>query len=68
MQREGLGACDGSELYFETKHKCTEKCTTGSIARAGSEARPGSERRRPATGQNTERIRSSVVNGGRRPE
>ena len=55
MQREGLGACDG------TKHICTEKCTKGFRARAGSGARPESERRRsasgrppvPSTGQNT---------------
>ena len=40
MQRKGLGACDGSELYFETQHNCTVKCTMGSMARAGSEARP----------------------------
>ena len=38
VQREGLGACDGSELYFETKHSCTEKCTMGS--------RPGPAQRR----------------------
>ena len=51
MQREGLGACDGSEFYFETKHNCTEKCTMGSRARVGSEALPLSERRRPAAGR-----------------
>ena len=43
MQREGLGACDGSELeyYFdsEKQHNCTSKCTMGSRARTGSEAR-----------------------------
>ena len=50
MQREGLGACDGSELYFETKHNSTEKCTMGSRARAGSGARPGSEQRPAAAG------------------
>ena len=54
MQREGLGAGDGSEQYFETKHKMfTEKCTMGSRARAGSEARPESERRRLAAGRRT---------------
>ena len=57
---------DGSELDFEIKHICAEKCTMGSImpaarAAGGSEARPESERRRPAadrrpvpsTGQST---------------
>ena len=64
MQRdsEGLRKGDSSELYFETKHNhCTGKHTMGSLARAGSEARPGSERRRlaagwrpvPSTGQST---------------
>ena len=34
MQREGLGMCDGSESYFETKHNCAEKFTLVSLARA----------------------------------
>ena len=29
MQREGLRAFDGSELYFETKHYCTGKVYNG---------------------------------------
>ena len=44
MQREGLGACAGSEAYFETKHNCTEKCTMGSMARAVSERVGGAAR------------------------
>ena len=40
--------CDSSHLYFEIKHNGTGKCTMGFLARAGSEPRPGSERRRPA--------------------
>ena len=43
IQREGLGAYDGLELYFETKHNCAEKFTIGSMVRGGSEARPASE-------------------------
>ena len=31
MQREGPRKGDGSELYFETKRKCTGKCTMGSL-------------------------------------
>ena len=44
MQREGLRKGDCLELYFdsETKPNCTERCTMGSLAWAGSEARPGS--------------------------
>ena len=39
------------ELYFETKHNCTENCIVGSMAWAGSEA--GSGRRRPAAGRHS---------------
>ena len=45
MQLKGLRACDGSEIYFETKHDCTEPCSMGSMARAGSEALPVAGRR-----------------------
>ena len=63
MQCEGLGACYCSALYFETKHNGTEKCTSGSVARAGPEVwqwpaaggQKGPEltepARRPATGR-----------------
>ena len=34
MQREGLGTCDSSELYFETEHRCTGKSAAGSVNRA----------------------------------
>ena len=58
-QREGLRKGDCSELYFVTKHNHIGKCTMGSLAGAGSEGWPGSERRWPAAGraasrQNTE--------------
>ena len=43
MQREGLGMCGGSELYFKTKTNCTEMSTTGSMALACSEAQQGTE-------------------------
>ena len=34
MQREGLGACDGSALYFETKHNGTEESLYNGLATA----------------------------------
>ena len=51
LGRAGNVTCYGSKLYFETKPNSAEKCTIGSFARAGSEARPGSERLRPAAGR-----------------
>ena len=50
-QREGLRKGDCSELYFVTKHNHIGKCTMGSLAGAGSEARAGSGRPRPAIGR-----------------
>ena len=41
MQREGLGTCDSSELYFEVKHIYTEKCTMGSSAGPARRRRRG---------------------------
>ena len=50
MQREGLRNGDCSELYFETKHNRTGKRTMASLARSGSEARPGSDSEAPPVG------------------
>ena len=49
MQREGLRGSEWPNIYFGSKHKLYKKCATGSSgsARVGSEAWPGSERRRP---------------------
>ena len=52
MQRRGRGTRAGWAFNSEAKHNGTAKCTTGSSARAGSQARPrsGRWRGRPAAG------------------
>ena len=46
VQREGLGRVTG--IIFRDKSQLHRKCTMGSLVWAGSEARPGNERRRPS--------------------